>query len=369
MTSIANQIGKVYASVEAKDRVHEFVLATKVLMTNPKGLAVVEAEKYRANPRVAEFVKTAVAPGTTTDATWAAPLSQTVLADAFLSSLAPLSLFDAMYPSFLQVPLNSSVVSVSATIAGAAEIPETHVKPTSKLTLAASDLDAKKIATLVAVTDEFLKIGGTMATNLLRRELTNGIAKSTNTWFLSQIAGSATSVSASGFTALGVRQDLRTLLSLVNSGADAKLFLIVPRTIAEAWTMLPDSAGSAAFPQATVNGGSIGGIQILVSDEATSGEIILVDASQVAAGVSGSLVLDTSNEITIQLDTTPDSPQTASSNVVSFWQMNLSGIRAERWLGVKLIPMRSRRSQAQRTAATLRCNDDRRNTSSRKTVD
>jgi hypothetical protein len=337
MTTIANQIGKVYASTEAKDRASEFVQVAKILMTTPKGLALIEAEKLRGNPRVAEYIKTVVAPGTTTDSTWAAPLSQRVLADAFLSSLAPLSLFDAMLPSMLQVPLNSSVVSVSATIVGAAEIPQTHVKPTSKLTLAASDLDAKKIATLVAVTDEFLKIGGTAATNLLRRELTNGIARSTNTWFLSTIAGSATSVAASGFTSLGVRQDLRTLLSLVNSGADAKLFLIVTRTIAEALTMLPDSAGSAAFPNVTVNGGSIGGIQILVSDEATSGEIILVDASQVAAGTSGALVLEASNEVTIQLDTAPDSPQSASSNVVSFWQNNLSGIRAERYLGAKLI--------------------------------
>jgi Phage capsid family len=337
MTSIATQIGKVHASIEAKDRATEFVQVAKILMTTPKGLAVIEAEKLRANPRVAEFIKTVVAPGTTSDATFASPLAQRVLADAFLSSLAPLSLFDALWPSFLQVPLNSSVVSVSATIAGAAEIPQTHVKPTSKLTLAASDLDAKKIATIVAVTDELLKIGGTMATNLLRRELTNGVAKSTNTWLLSTIAGSATSVAASGFTSLGVRQDLRTLLSLVNSGADAKLFLITTRTIAEALTMLPDSAGSGGFPQATVQGGSIGGIPLLVCDEVTSGEMILLDAGAVAAGTSGALVLEQSNEATIQLDTAPDSPQSATTNVISLWQNNLSAIRAERYLGAKLI--------------------------------
>jgi hypothetical protein len=101
--------------------------------------------------------------------------------------------------------------------------------------------------------------------------------------------------------------------------------------------MLPDSAGSGGFPQATVQGGSIGGIPLLVCDEVTSGEMILLDAGAVAAGTSGALVLEQSNEATIQLDTAPDSPQSATTNVISLWQNNLSAIRAERYLGAKLI--------------------------------
>jgi len=70
-----------------------------------------------------------------------------------------------------------------------------------------------------------------------------------------------------------------------------------------------------------VYGGSAGGIPILVCDEATSGEIILVDASQVAAGSDG-LVLDSSTEANIHMDTAPNSPPTASSSYISLWQLN-----------------------------------------------
>jgi hypothetical protein len=51
--------------------------------------------------------------------------------------------------------------------------------------------------------------------------------------------------------------------------------------------VLPDTAGAAAFPLVTVNGGSIGGIQVVPCDEATSGEMILVDASQLAVAQEG----------------------------------------------------------------------------------
>ena len=68
----------------------------------------------------------------------------------------------------------------------------------------------------------------------------------------------------------------------------------------------------AAFAIATVNGGSIGGIQIVVSDEVTAGEDILVDASQLAVAQEG-FRIDQSNQASIQLNTIPDSPTTGST--------------------------------------------------------
>ena len=103
------------------------------------------------------------------------------------------------------------------------------------------------------------------------------------------------------------------LLSAVSSGADSKLFLIVTRKIAEAWSVLPDSTGAGAFPNANVNGGSIGGIPIVVVDETVDGEIILIDASQVAAGQDG-FVLDSSQQASVQLDTVPDSPPSRATS-------------------------------------------------------
>jgi hypothetical protein len=100
--------------------------------------------------------------------------------------------------------------------------------------------------------------------------------------------------------------------------------------------VLPDASGAAAFPTATVDGGTIGGMQIVVVDEATDGEIILADATQVAAGSEG-LVLDNSMQATLQLDAPGDSPVSASTVMTSLWHSNLAAIKAERYIGAKLL--------------------------------
>ena len=204
------------------------------------------------------------------------------------------------------LPLRTTVVSVSATLT-AGPIAEANVKPVTKLSLTASDMDASKASALIAMSAELVRSGTPAAMALVERELRTAIARATNQIFLPIITTGITFVASSGVQATGVRQDLRTLLSLVNSGADSKLFLIVTRKIAEAWAVLPDVSGAAAFPTATVNGGSIGGIPIIVCDEATDGEIILVDSSQVAAGTEG-FVLDSSTEATLDLSSPGDSP-------------------------------------------------------------
>ena len=56
-----------------------------------------------------------------------------------------------------------------------------------------------------------------------------------------------TSFVSSGRQATGFRQDLRTLLANVSSGADCKLYFIVTRTIAEALAVLPDTSGAGSI--------------------------------------------------------------------------------------------------------------------------
>jgi hypothetical protein len=83
----------------------------------------------------------------------------------------------------------------------------------------------------------------------------------------------------------------------------------------------------------TPTGGIIQGMDVLVSD-GVNAQIIGVDASQIAAA-SGSIELDGTGEATVQMDSAPDSPPTAATNVISFWQMNLAGLRATRYWGAE----------------------------------
>ena len=333
--TIAERVGRVVINAEAAGRVNEFVSACRYLMIEPRAAARL-AERNRAPDRIVDFCKAAVTPGATTAGNWAEPLAPfPQLATAFLSSLTGISVFDTLWPSMLQAPLRTSVVAVSTTLT-AGPISEASVKPASQIALTASDLEAVKAAAYVAMSAELLKMGTPSALAVLQRELRNAIAKATNSIFLPILTTGASSFASAGITATGVRQDLRVLLANVTSGADSKLYLIMTRTIAEALAVLPDTAGAPAFPNATVNGGSIGGIPIIVCNEATSGEIILVDATQVAAGTEG-LVLDSSTQASIQLDAPGDSPISASTVMTSLWQANLAAIKAERYIGAVVL--------------------------------
>jgi hypothetical protein len=333
-TTPLRQLGAISASTEAIGRVNEFVSAVRLLMLY-RGDAFREAERRRLPDRVVEFCKSAATAGSTVVGNWANPLASFQnLSTAWLASLSAISVFDALWPSMIQAPPRSTIVAVSTTLTGG-PIAEANVKPAGKLSLTASDLDVVKVAAYVAISSELLRSGSPSAISILQTELRTAIARACNSTFLPLLVA-GTSVASSGVTALGIRQDLRTLLALVSSGADSKLFFITTRTIAEALSVMPDTAGAAAFPLATVNGGSIAGISIIPCDECTAGEILLVDSSQVAAATEG-FTLDTSNQAMIEMATPGDSPPSASTSQQSLWQMNLSAIRAERYIGAKVL--------------------------------
>ena len=329
--TVLQKLGQVNANIEAVGRVNEFVAAVRYKM--PRGGAHLQAEQERAPSRIIEFTRAAVTAGSLSS--WSSPLSAFQnLSSAFLSSLSGISVFDTLWPNILRAPLRTHIVAVSTTLTSG-PIAEASVKPASSIALTTSDLDAVKAAALVAMSAELLRISVPSALVVLQRELRNAIARATNTIFLPILTASAPSFVSSGITATAVRQDLRVLLANISSGADSKLFLITTRTIAEALAVLPDTAGAAAFPNATVNGGQIGGIPIIPCDECTAGEIILVDATQVAAGTEG-MTLDSSNQATIQLDTS-GSPPDASTVLTSLWQADLAAVKAERFIGAKVL--------------------------------
>lgn len=215
--TIAQQVAKVSANIESADRVNEFVSGVRYLMLG-RGGAETLAEKERAPSRVIEFVKSPQAAGSMTG--WAQPLAPFQnLATAFLASLTGVSAFDALWPSMLQAPLRMTVVAVSAVISGSG-VSEGGSKPTSRLSLAGNDLDATKCAAFVAISAELLRMGTPSAMAILQTELRKAVSRATNNIFLPILAANAPAFVSSGLTALGVRQDLRMLLSAVSSGAD-----------------------------------------------------------------------------------------------------------------------------------------------------
>jgi Phage capsid family len=204
------------------------------------------------------------------------------------------------------------------------------------LQLAASDLPISKTAAIIALTVETLRAGGDGALQFLERELRQAVALATDTQFISLITSGATSIPSSGASAIGARLDIRALIQAINGpGAASRLFLITTVDIAAAWSTLADNAGGPAFPNATYNGGNAGGIPIVATDGCPSGTIILADASRIA-GNSIDLSVDSSSVAALQMDSAPDSPPTALTNILSLWQANMVAAKLERLFAAKV---------------------------------
>jgi hypothetical protein len=104
------------------------------------------------------------------------------------------------------------------------------------------------------------------------------------------------------------------------------------------WIMSPENAlilsrlrgtgGERIFPDVGVLGGAIWEIPVIVSAGAGS-TVILLDAAEVLLSDDG-LEIDVAKHATLQMDSDPADPVTASTSLVSLWQMNLVALRAIR---------------------------------------
>jgi HK97 family phage major capsid protein len=270
------------------------------------------------------------------DTTFAEPLAAyQVIVGAFAESLRNFGAFDAMLPFMRRVPLHVRT-GMSTTGFTASTVAQYHPKPITKLSMTGTTLDEKKCAVIAVLTDELAAFSSTTAGNLFQTELQNALAVETDETFVEILTSGATSFASSGVTAEHVRNDLRAALGSLTTGARSKLFLLMPSALAKVLAVLYDEAGGPAFPGMTVSGGDIAGITAIVSDGVPANTIILADAIQIAAA-SETITLSSANEATLEMDTVPTSPPTASTAYVSLWQMNWRALRAERWFGaVKL---------------------------------
>ena len=68
-----------------------------------------------------------------------------------------------------------------------------------------------------------------------------------------------------------------------------------------------------------------------ITPGATGDRIYLIETSEILFADEG-VMLDISREASLQMNDAPDNPATATTVLVSLWQNNLVGIRAERFV-------------------------------------
>jgi HK97 family phage major capsid protein len=153
--------------------VSDFYEFAHTLVRNRFDLALAlrrEEGKRSPNGRVIECLRSAVSAGSLSG--WGSPLAYQQLASAFATTIVSQSILDAMLTngSIIRVPLNQRI-SISTAVFAASEVGETMLKPMTAASFSAPSIPVRKVAGVVAVTDEVAKLETPATTQLFDAQL------------------------------------------------------------------------------------------------------------------------------------------------------------------------------------------------------
>lgn len=341
---------RVYNRVSVRPNVEKGTEFTRMVMAlaachgNKAEAASYAARWDDSTPSVALALKAAVAPGTTTDATWALPLVNQGIAADFIELLRPATVVGKI-PNLRNVPFNVKVPSQTA--GGVYNwVGEAKPKPLTKLAFSSETLGMNKVAGIIVLTDELVRSSNPSAEALVRADMVAGIAQFIDQQFLdpavAAVAGvSPGSVTNGAATAVATGSPLADILGLINHYATNNisvdgLTIVLSAANALALSFRTNSDGSPEFPGVTVNGGSYKGITFITSNVAGA-TIVSMQPQLILFADDGGVTIDASREASLQMDSAPMSPADATTVYVSMFQNNTVALRAERYITWKRI--------------------------------
>jgi HK97 family phage major capsid protein/HK97 family phage prohead protease len=302
-------------------------------------------------------LRTAVNPGTTTDSTWAGPLVvYQNLQNEFAEYLRPLTIIGRIN-GFRRVPFK---IKIPRATGGTTVnwVGEGRVKPVTSMLFDTITMEFYKIAGIVPVTNELIRFSNPSAEAIIRDDLARAIvafmdqqfvdpSKAANDVSPASITNGVSAITPTGTTAAALRADVK---SLMGEFFEASLSMaggtwIMTQSQATAISLMQTSLGTPEFPGLTPTGGTFLGFPVVASENipATGGSpvdgypMIFLVASEIALADDGGVSIDVSREAALQMETTPDSPATASTTLVSLWQHDMTAIKAERFCNWKKI--------------------------------
>jgi HK97 family phage major capsid protein/HK97 family phage prohead protease len=292
-----------------------------------------------STPEVSLFLKAAVAAGTTTDATWASPLVNQNISNDFLELLRPATILGKI-PGLRTVPFNTKV---PAQTAGGTYgwVGEAKPKPVTKLAFSSVSLGITKVAGIIVLTQELVRLSNPAAEDLVRRDMVAGIAQFLDTQFIDPAVAAVAGVNPASITngaptAAATTNPLADIMGLINHFATNNIpvdgvSFVMSAANALSLSFRSNLDGSQQFPGITMNGGSYRGINFVVSN-AAGGNVIALQPSYILYADDGGVTIDASQEASLQMDSAPASPADATTVYVSLWQTNTVGLRAERFV-------------------------------------
>ena len=287
------------------------------------------------------YQRAAVVPGTTTDSDWAQPLvAYRQMADEFIELLRPATIIGRI-PGLRRVPFNIKIpVQTQGSLVN--WVGEAQPKPVGELRFIMIQLDVNKVAGIVVLSDELVRLSTPSAEAIVRADLVAQIAQFLDVEFIdpanaavagispASILNGVTGIPSSGTSAQDARTDLGALqTAMINANmSGASGVYITTEIVAQQLGMLQNPLGQPEFP-GMVTGNALNRNAVVTSQAVPSGILALILPSEILLADDGGVTIDASREATLVMDSAPVAGTAATFNL---WQNNCVGIRAERWI-------------------------------------
>lgn len=286
--------------------------------------------------------RAAVAAATTTDPAWAGVLAyQNQLSNELIELVRAESILGQL-TGLREIPFNVRIPRETVVLGSAQWVGQGASKPVGRASYDFITVPFTKAALIVAFTEELARFSTPNAEGLLRDGLVQAVARFLDEQFIGNAAPVA-GVSPGGirnglipgmtFPSTGnslqeMQYDVTHAVALLNgtTGARAPAWIMNPlNRIALAGTI--NAFGQPAFP--TLNGaGGLNGYPVVLSAYVPPDIMLLVDQYKILHASDGSVTVDSSREASLQMDSAPATPATP---LVSLWQQNMIGLRAEKF--------------------------------------
>ena len=215
-------------------------------------------------------------------------------------------------------------------------------KPVTELAFDTVTLPYHKIAGIVVLTEELVRLSTPSAEATVRNDLVAQIARFMDAQFITpsvsagannpaSITNGVSSPAASGTDADAFYLDMNTALATFDNVENSEnLTIVMTPALARGISTLRNAMGGFEFPALTARGGSLMGYPVIVSGSVPSGTIVILNPGDILLADDGRVSLDASNQATLNMGGGGDS-------AFNLWQQNCIAIRAERWITYKKV--------------------------------
>jgi HK97 family phage prohead protease len=310
---------------------------------------IAEREYAGRDPRLVQMIKAGEVPAMTTTAGGDGFIPAESGFGDYAEFLRPETITGkfgiAGIPPLRRVPFRSGLVSMDAGSVGY-WVGEAKAKPLTMIDSSRTHLLPLKTAAIIVLTMELVRDSSPSAEMAIRTDMTQAIVTRIDRTFIdpavvavagvspASITNGQPNIASSGSDADAVRLDLRSLFALFDAANNpaSQAVLVMSKTNARSLGFAVNPLGQPDFPGMSVNGGSLLGVPVIASDHA--GDIVaLISASDVYLADEGGVAIDMSTEASLEMSSTPAQHADgtpAGAAMVSLWQGNLIGFRAER---------------------------------------